>query len=47
MAESPVFKRWLRVQTAMAEEGYRSLDAKVDEMMQEKNLRIEMYDPEA
>lgn len=38
------FKQWVRVQAAMLEQGYRDLEHKVEEMMDEKNLKIEYLD---
>lgn len=33
LSEHPEFKKWLRIQSAIAIEGYSSLDEKVDAMM--------------
>jgi protein subunit release factor A len=46
MAESPRFKAWAAMELAAKEEGYRSLEAKVDDLMREENLRVEYGDSE-
>ena len=39
--ESKQFQNWLRMETAARLQGYRSLDARVDDMMRDENLKIE------
>lgn len=41
LVNHPDFKRWLRVQAAMVEQGFRDVEEKVDKMLQEENLKIE------
>lgn len=43
--KSPEFQSWLRLHTAVVLEGYRDIEAKVDEQMQEKYLKIETFTP--
>ena len=42
LTNSPIFVAWVRVQAAMIEQGYRDLDQKVDQMMDESNLKTEL-----
>jgi len=46
MVESKRFQTWVKIRAAVMDQGYRDLEAKLDDMMQEKNLKIETYDPE-
>lgn len=46
LVNSKRFKTWTKMQIAIQEEGYRSLEAKVDKMMAETNLKFETYTPE-
>lgn len=46
MTETKKFQVYAKMQLAALEEGYRSIEAKVDKMMAEENLKIETYDPE-
>jgi hypothetical protein len=46
MTETKKFQIYAKMQLAALEEGYRSIEAKVDKMMSEENLKIETYDPE-
>lgn len=41
LTESRKFKSWVRVQASMMEEGYRSVEDKVTELMKDKNLKVE------
>lgn len=41
LAEDPKFKLWCRMHIAANKEGFETVAAKVDEMMDEKNLRVE------
>jgi len=41
LGEHPRMQVWLRLQLAAREEGYRSLDAKVDALMVDEHLRVE------
>lgn len=41
MIESKEFQAWLKTHTAAKLQGYRDAEHKVEEMMQEKNLKIE------
>ena len=43
--ESKKFQLWLKMEIAARMKGYRDLDAKIDEMMKEGNLKVEYYDP--
>lgn len=45
LIQSDRFKIWLRMETAARELGYANLEAKVDEMISERNLKIEYFDP--
>lgn len=47
LCASKKFRRWLRVQSAMVEQGYRDLEHKVDQMLQDQFLKIETFDPDA
>jgi protein subunit release factor B len=42
LAESPRFRAWAGLTLQAMEEGHRSVEAKVDAMMDEKNLRMEV-----
>ena len=42
LSVNPKFVRWANAQAAAIEEGYQSLEKKVDEMMREENLLIEV-----
>lgn len=42
LTSSPIFVAWVRVQAAMIEQGYRDLDQKVDQMMVDDNLQVEL-----
>jgi protein subunit release factor A len=50
LVASDKFKKWLKVKAAFAMQGImdmeRELKRRVDEAMQEKNLKIETYNPE-
>ena len=41
MAKSKQFQTWLRMETAARLRGYESIDARVDDMMRDENLKIE------
>ena len=43
MAEAKKFKSWLRIEIAARLEGYRDVEHKVDQMMDPKNLKIEVF----
>ena len=45
LANHPKFIQWLRMQTAMAEQGYRDVEDKVNKMLSEDNLKIEFFTP--
>jgi protein subunit release factor B len=45
LANHPKMKLWTRLQLAAQEQGFRDLDAKVDRMMTEENLRVELGVP--
>lgn len=45
MTETKKFQTWLKIKAAVIEQGYRDIEAKLDDMMQEKNLKIETYTP--
>jgi protein subunit release factor B len=47
LTESKKFLLWCKMHMAALEEGHRSIEAKVDDMMKDENLKIETYDPEA
>lgn len=38
---SSPFKKWLRMECAAREQGYQNIEARIDELMEEKNLKIE------
>lgn len=42
MAESRIFRAWAGAHLVSLEAGYRSLDHKVDAMLDEKNLKVEL-----
>lgn len=42
LVASKVFVTWTKVQAAMIAEGYVDLDAKVDELMEDNNLKVEL-----
>lgn len=42
LVASPVFVTWTKVQAAMVAEGYVDLDAMIDEMMEDNNLKVEL-----
>lgn len=42
LTSSPIFTAWVRVQAAMIEQGFRDLDQKVDQMMVDTNLKVEL-----
>ena len=46
LVASRTFMAWARLHAAVMAEGFRSLDAKVDDLMRDENLRIETYDPD-
>lgn len=46
LTESPVFLAWADTQLTMIEQGYRSVEEKVDQMMVDDNILVETYDPE-
>lgn len=45
LTNSPIFVAWVRVQSAMITQGYRDLNAKIDELMAEPNLKTELGVP--
>jgi protein subunit release factor B len=45
MGESKEFQAWARLQLAMLEEGYRNVDRKVDALMADENLTVEVGVP--
>jgi protein subunit release factor B len=45
LSVNPTFIRWAHAQAAAIQEGYASLDRKVDDLMRPENLRIETYTP--
>lgn len=47
LVESKTFRAWVRVQASAREQGFRDLEAKVDKAMDERNIKVEFYDPEA
>lgn len=44
MTETKKFMTFIKMQLAAMEQGYRSIDAKVDKMMNLDNLKIEAFD---
>jgi protein subunit release factor B len=42
LTTSPIFVAWVKVQAAMIEQGFRDLDQKVDQMMVDDNLQVEL-----
>lgn len=46
LANDPKFRNWLRMQAAAVEQGYRDVEHKVSRMMDEKNLKIEFFEPD-
>ena len=45
LAAHPKLQLWLRMRLAALEEGYRSAEAKVDAMMDERHLQVELGVP--
>ena len=45
LAESKTFKAWLRMEAAARIKGFVDMERMVDDMMQEKNLKVEYYEP--
>jgi len=45
LVKSEKFQNWLRVKAAVVQEGYRSIEQKVEELMDEKFLDIEFFTP--
>lgn len=45
LVDSEKFQNWLRVKCAVMEQGFNDLEEKVDEMMDEKFLKIEFFEP--
>lgn len=43
--QSPEFQSWLKMQTAAILQGYRNIEKRIDEQMQEKYLKIETFTP--
>jgi len=42
LSESKTFLAWVKIQASMVEEGFASLDRKVDDMMREENIKTEV-----
>jgi protein subunit release factor A len=45
LSKNPKFVRWVQAQVAAIDEGFISLDRKVDDLMRPENLRVEAYTP--
>jgi hypothetical protein len=45
LINSPKFRAWAKLRAAVIEQGYRDIEAKVDDLMREENIRIEYYTP--
>ena len=43
--ESPAFQSWVKLQSAAMSKGFADAERMVDEMMQEKYLKVETYTP--
>lgn len=46
LIETETFKKWYKIKTAQMLGIYADIDAQVDRMMDERNLKIEYYNPE-
>lgn len=44
LVDHPKFKSWLRLEAAARLQGYRDAEAKINEFMEPKNLRVEVGD---
>jgi protein subunit release factor B len=42
MAKSPVFRAWAAQELLAREEGHRSLERKIDSLLEERNLKVEL-----
>lgn len=44
MAETPKMQNWLKIETLKRLSELKNIEAEVDKMMEEKNLKVEYYD---
>jgi len=44
MIDSKVFQAWIRLEVAARLEGHRTLEKKIDKMLEEENLKIEVVE---